>query len=107
MRNLDAIINQLSAEQMRCEHLLLEDMEGVKKACTLFFDKQAREADAFMALLHQTLDDIANRVKNGYERKREPDDDKPFPAIVTGRKLTDDERAALMGVLDDATQDTA
>lgn len=107
MRNLDAIINQLSAEQMRCEHLLLEDMEGVKKACTLFFDKQAREADSFMALLHQTLDDIANRVKNGYERKRAPDDDRPFPAIVTGRKLTDDERAALMGALDDATQGEA
>lgn len=106
MRNLDAIINQLSAEQQRCEHLLLEDMEGVKKACTLFFDKQAREADAFMALLHQTLDDIANRVKNGYERKREPDD-KPFPAIVTGRKLTDEERASLMGALDDATQSEA
>ena len=107
MRNLDAIINQLSAEQMRCEHLLLEDMEGIKKACTLFFDKQAREADAFLALLHNSFEDIASKVKNGYERKREPDDDKPFPAIVTGRKLTDDERAALMGVLDDATQDTA
>ena len=107
MRNLDAIINQLSAEQMRCEHLLLEDMEGVKKACTLFFDKQAREADSFMALLHQTLDDIANRVKNGYERKREPDDNAPLPAIVTGRKLTDEERASLMGALDDATQDKA
>ena len=107
MRNLDAIINQLSAEQMRCEHLLLEDMEGVKKACTLFFDKQAREADAFLALLHQTLDDIANRVKNGYERKREPDDDAPMPAIVTGRKLTDEERQAILEGVKDATQNEA
>ena len=107
MRNLDAIINQLAAEQQRCEHLLLEDMEGIKKACTLFFDKQAREADGFIALLHQSLDDIANRVKNGYERKREPDDTAPLPAIVTGRKLTDEERASLMGALDDATQGEA
>lgn len=107
MRNLDAIINQLSAEQMRCEHLLLEDMEGIKKACTLFFDKQAREADSFMALLHTTLDDIASKVKNGYERKREPDDGRPFPAIVTGRKLTDEERAALLGAVDDAAQGEA
>ena len=104
MRNLDAIINQLSAEQMRCEHLLLEDMEGIKKACTLFFDKQAREADAFMALLHTTLDDIASKVKNGYERKREPDDDRPFPAIVTGRKLTDEERQAILDGVADAAQ---
>lgn len=107
MRNLDAIINQLSAEQMRCEHLLLEDMEGVKKACTLFFDKQAREADSFMALLHQTLDDIANRVKNGYERKREPDDNTPFPAIVTGRKLTDEERQAILDGVGHAAQSEA
>ena len=107
MRNLDAIINQLSAEQMRCEHLLLEDMEGIKKACTLFFDKQAREADGFLALLHQSLDDIANRVKNGYEKKREPDDNAPLPAIVTGRKLTDEERAALMEAVDDAAQGEA
>ena len=107
MRNLDAIINQLSAEQMRCEHLLLEDMEGVKKACTLFFDKQAREADAFMALLHQTLDDIANRVKNGYERKREPDDNGPLPAIVTGRKLTDEERQAILDGVGHAAQGEA
>ena len=104
MRNLDAIINQLAAEQQRCEHLLLEDMEGVRKAATLFFDKQAREADAFLALLTTTLGEISSRVKNGYDRKREPDDDAPLPAIVTGRKLTDEERASLMGAIDDATQ---
>ena len=45
MRNLDAIINQLSAEQQRCSHLLLGDVENIKTACTLFFDKQQREAD--------------------------------------------------------------
>lgn len=51
MKNLDAIINQLSNEQLRTEALLMKDVEKVKNACRLFFDKQAREADAFIALL--------------------------------------------------------
>lgn len=97
MRNLDAIINQLAAEQQRCEHLLIEELEGVKKACTLFFDKQAREADAFIALLNQTLADIEIKIKNGYPKERQPDADLgPLPAIVTGRVLTDEERDEIL-----------
>lgn len=97
MRNLDAIINQLAAEQTRCEHLLLEDFEGVKKACVLFFDKQAREADAFLALLTQTIEDISVKVRNGYPRERKPDDENDtLPAIVTGRVLTDEEREEIL-----------
>ena len=97
MRNLDAIINQLAAEQQRCEHLLIEELEGVKKACTLFFDKQAREADAFIALLNQTLADIEIKIKNGYPKERQPSEDLgPLPAIVTGRVLTDEERDEIL-----------
>ena len=103
MRNLDAIINQLSSEQMRCEHLLLDDMENIKKACTLFFDKQQREADAFMALLAQTFDDITAKVKNGYPREQKPlDESDPLPAIVTGRRLTDEEREEILKAVGDA-----
>ncbi len=97
MRNLDAIINQLAAEQHRCEHLLIEDLEGVKKATQLFFDKQSREADAFVALLSQTLADIEVKIKNGYPRDRKPSDETdPLPAIVTGRVLTDEERDEIL-----------
>ena len=97
MRNLDAIINQLAAEQHRCEHLLIEELEGMKKATQLFFDKQAREADAFLALLNQTLEDISVKVKNGYPRDRKPSDETdPLPAIVTGRTLTEEERDEIL-----------
>lgn len=97
MRNLDAIINQLAAEQHRCEHLLIEELKAVKNACKLFFDKQAREADNFMALLNTTLEDIENRVKNGYPKERKPEDETdPLPAIVTGRVLTEEERAEIL-----------
>jgi hypothetical protein len=103
MRNLDAIINQLAAEQQRCEHLLIDEMESVKKACTLFFDKQQREADAFMALLVQTFDDITIKVKNGYPKEQRPADEMdPLPAIVTGRKLSDEERDEILKAVGDA-----
>ena len=103
MRNLDAIINQLASEQMRCEHLLLDDMENIKKACTLFFDKQQREADAFMALIVQYFDDISVKVKNGYPREQKPaDESDPLPAIVTGRRLTDEERSEILKAVGDA-----
>ena len=107
MRNLDAIINQLSAEQQRCSSLLLEDMNKVKSACKLFFDKQTREletfkehqqkdADSFFALLNTSLEDIMVKVQNGYPREQKPESETdPLPAIVTGRKLTNEERAAL------------
>ena len=107
MRNLDAIINQLSAEQQRCSSLLLDDMNKVKTACKLFFDKQTREletfkehqqkdADNFFALLNSSLEDIMVKVQNGYPKEQKPDSDTdPLPAIVTGRKLSDEERAAL------------
>ena len=107
MRNLDAIINQLSNEQQRCSSLLLEDMNKVKSACKLFFDKQTREletfkehqqkdADNFFALLNTSLEDIMVKVQNGYPREQKPESETdPLPAIVTGRKLTNEERAAL------------
>lgn len=107
MRNLDAIINQLSNEQQRCSSLLLEDMNKVKSACKLFFDKQTREletfkehqqkdADSFFALLNTSLEDIMVKVQNGYPREQKPESETdPLPAIVTGRKLTNEERAAL------------
>lgn len=89
MRNLDAIINRLSNEQQRCEHLLIEEIQAVKKATQLFFDKQQREADSFIALISTTLDDIVNRVQNGYPANEgvKHDDNDPLPAIVTRKKI--------------------
>lgn len=89
MRNLDAIINRLSNEQQRCEHLLIEEIQAVKKATQLFFDKQAREADSFIALISTTLDDIVNRVQNGYPITEgvQHDDNDPLPSIVTRKKI--------------------
>ena len=116
MRNLDAIINQLSNEQQRCSSLLLEDMNKVKSACKLFFDKQTREletfkehqqnaADGFFALLNASLEDIMVKVQNGYPREQKPESDTdPLPAIVTGRKLTDEERAALEDAIVNSTK---
>lgn len=116
MRNLDAIINQLSNEQQRCSSLLLEDMNKVKAACKLFFDKQTRElenfkehqqkdADGFFALLNTSLEDIMVKVQNGYPREQKPEmDTDPLPAIVTGRKLTPDEASELEKALDQAVK---
>ena len=89
MRNIDAIINKLANEQQRCEHLLIDEINAVKKATQLFFDKQAREADSFIALISTTLDDIINRVQNGYPANEglAHDDSDPLPAIVTRKKI--------------------
>ena len=89
MRNIDAIINKLANEQQRCEHLLIQEVEAVKKATQLFFDKQAREADSFIALISTTLDDIINRVQNGYPATEgvQYDDNDPLPSIVTRKKV--------------------
>lgn len=103
MRNLEAIISQLASEQQRCSHLLLDDINAIKKACTLFFDKQQREADSFMAMLAASFDDIAVKVQNGYPREQKPaDETDPLPAIVTGRKLTDEERNEILKAVGDA-----
>ena len=99
MKNLDAIINQLSNEQLRTEALLMKDVEKVKNACRLFFDKQAREADAFIALLSTTLDDIIARVRDGYP-SHESEDEK-IPSVVTGRPLTAEERSKILNTVGD------
>lgn len=95
MRNLDAIINQLANEQQRTEHLLIEDMQAIKKEAQLFFDKQAREADAYLALLVMRFDDIVSRVQNGYP-KGQQEDLGPLPAIVERRNLSNEEREAIL-----------
>ena len=86
MRNLDTIINQLSAEQQRTEHLLLDDIQSVREATKLFFDRQQKEMDTFLGTISMYLDGIANRVKNGYPAEN-------MPSIVSGRQLTEAERA--------------
>jgi hypothetical protein len=96
MRNLDAIINQLANEQARTEHLLLSDIEAVKNEARLFFDKQAREADAFLALLSMRFDDITARVRDGYPKASEAQADEPFPAIVQRRVLSNEERETIL-----------
>jgi hypothetical protein len=95
MRNLDAIINQLANEQQRTEHLLVDDLKGIKKEAQLFFDKQAREfqsfyeqrqkeSDAYMALLATRFDDLIVRIQHGYPKEegfRELTED-PVPAFL-------------------------
>jgi hypothetical protein len=101
MRNLDAIINQLANEQSRTEHLLLSDIEAVKNEARLFFDKQAREADSFLALLSMRFDDITARVRDGYPKASEAEPDGSFPAIVQRRTLSDGERENILRELGD------
>lgn len=101
MRNLDAIINQLSNEQQRTEHLLVEDLKAIKKEAQLFFDKQAREADSYVALLSTRFDDLVARIQNGYPKEQgfgELTED-PVPEFLTRpkvpSKVTDEVMAAL------------
>lgn len=113
MRNLDAIINRLANEQQRCEHLLTEEINAVKKAVQLFFDKQQREADSFIALISTTLDDIINRVQNGYPAHEgiQHDGDDPIPAIISRKKVTASQletaARAVEAELDSASKDAA
>lgn len=100
MRNLDAIINQLANEQQRTEHLLIDDLKAVQQEARLFFDKQAREfqsfyekqakdADAYLALLMTRFDDVVNRIQNGYPKEKgfgELTED-PVPAFLTRPKI--------------------
>lgn len=104
MRNLDAIINQLANEQQRTSHLLREDIEAIKKEAQLFFDKQAREADAYLALLVMRFDDLLSRIDNGYPQGQ-LEDISPVPAIVQRRTLSDEERETILAKLDGASHD--
>jgi hypothetical protein len=104
MRNLDAIINQLANEQQRTSHLLKDDIAAIKKEAQLFFDKQAREADAYLALLCTRFDDLLSRIDNGYPQGQlESLGD--VPAIVQRRVLSDQEREAILTKLDGASHD--
>lgn len=113
MRNIDAIINKLANEQQRCEHLLIEEIQAVKKATQLFFDKQAREADSFIALISTTLDDIINRVQNGYPASEglQYDESDPLPSIVTRKKVLPAQleaaERAIQAELEGGTKDAA
>lgn len=106
MRNLDAIINQLANEQQRTEHLLIEDLQAIKKEAQLFFDKQAREADAYLALLTTRFDDAINRIQNGYPKEKgfgELTED-PIPEFLTKSKtspLTNEDRNSMLQALAD------
>lgn len=113
MRNLDAIINQLSNEQQRTEHLLVDDLKAIKQEAQLFFDKQAREfqtfyeqrqkdSDAYMALLSVRFDDVINRIQNGYPKEegfRELTED-PVPAFLMKPKTTE----AVLAAISEAVQ---
>lgn len=104
MRNLDAIINQLANEQQRTSHLLKDDIAAIKKEAQLFFDKQAREADSYLALLCTRFDDLLIRIDNGYPQGQ-LEDIGPVPAIVQRRVLSDQEREAILTKLDGASHD--
>ena len=106
MRNLDAIINQLANEQQRTEHLLIEDMQAIKKEAQLFFDKQAREADAYLALLVTRFEDIISRVQNGYPQGK-LEDIGPLPAIVERRTLSNEERETILSKLEEVESNAA
>ncbi len=104
MRNLDAIINQLANEQQRTSHLLKDDIAAIKKEAQLFFDKQAREADAYLALLCTRFDDLLSRIDNGYPQGQlESIGD--IPAIVQRRTLSEEERETILAKLDGASHD--
>lgn len=104
MRNLDAIINQLANEQQRTSHLLREDIGAIKKEAQLFFDKQAREADAYLALLVTRFDDLLSRIDNGYPQGNlESIGD--IPAIVQRRTLSDEERETILTKLGEVKPD--
>ena len=113
MRNIDAIINRLANEQQRCEHLLMQEIDAVKKATQLFFEKQAREADSFIALISTTLDDINNRIQNGYPATEgvQYDDSDPLPSIVTRKKVLGSQletaERAVEAALEGETKDAA
>lgn len=104
MRNLDAIINQLANEQQRTSHLLKDDIAAIKKEAQLFFDKQAREADAYLALLCTRFDDLLSRIDNGYPQGQ-LEDIGPVPAIVQRRTLSEEEREAILTKLGEVDPD--
>lgn len=105
MRNLDAIINQLANEQQRTEHLLVEDLKAIKQEAVLFFDKQAREADAYIALLSQRFEDVVIKIQNGYPKEKGFGDltEEPIPEFLRRPKVvSDEERNAILTSLEEA-----
>lgn len=109
MKNLDAIINQLSNEQLRTEALLIEDLKAIKKEAQLFFDKQQREADAYLALLSTRFDDLVSRIENGYPKNERNDvpmpvapNDDPVPSFLLKPKAGKNPKEEILAGIEEA-----
>lgn len=104
MQNIDIIIGKLSQEQVRTERLLLRDLAAISVLFSSAIEEQQRQLDALRSQAQVALSAFATKIRDGYPEGFEVEGaefDGPIPAIISGKKLSDEERKALMNAMID------
>ncbi|UOF79779.1 hypothetical protein [Caudoviricetes sp.] len=99
MRSLETLINQLQADNHRIEERATHEIERIRQHCLTFFNHQQQQTDSFVAAMSVTLDRLMVNMRDGFPDPHDQMSDEVFPAVVTGRQLTDEDRANIMAKL--------
>jgi hypothetical protein len=100
MRTIDDLINQLKADNYRIEERATREIDRLRQHCLAFFDHQQQQTDSFVTAVSISLDQLMVNIKEGFPDKLAYEEgDEPFPAVVTGRHLTEEEQAKIMANL--------
>ena len=106
MQNIDQIIGKLAQEQARTERLLLRDLAQLSMELSASMEEQQRQLDHIRSQTQVLLSALAAKIRDGYAEGYDPDGtDEPVPAIVSGRKLTDEDRKAIMSSMIDKIEE--
>jgi hypothetical protein len=100
MQNIDILIGRLSQEQARAERLLLRDLAQLSVTLSSCMEEQQKQLDHLRSQTQVLLSALATKVRDGYAEGHDPDgQEEPLPAIITGRRLSDEERKAIMSTM--------
>jgi len=98
MRSIENLITQLQADNHRIEERATREIERIRQHCITFFNHQQQQTDSFVAAMSVTLDRLMVNMRDGFPDQYEAADE-TFPAVVTGRQLTEEDRANIMANL--------
>lgn len=98
MRSIENLILELQADNHRIEERATREIERLRQHCITFFNQQQQQTDSFVAAMSVTLDRLMVNMRDGFPDQFDAMDE-TFPAVVTGRQLTDEDRARIMADL--------
>jgi hypothetical protein len=106
MQNIDHIIGKLAQEQARAERLLLRDLAQLSMILSVCMEEQQKQLDNLRSQSQVLLSAFAVKIRDGYAEGYDPENnEEPVPSIVSGRKLTDEERKAIMSSMVEKVED--